>query len=531
MTVHDYRIAPRADSLLNITWFLAICSLAVMFSVSAEAAYKLVWSDEFNEPQIDTTNWEHQVFPGHASGNNELQYYTDRPENSYIENGCLVIQALKENYKDHKYTSARLSTAGKRDFLYGKMEARIKLPSGKGMWPAFWMMPTDSEYGIWAASGEIDIMEALNDHPDEIMGTIHFGGSWPHQKYAGKQYHPAEPTDFSADFHVYALEWQPHEMRWYVDGNLYSVQTEWNSENGPYPAPFDKRFHFIINLAVGGTLPDPPDETTPWPQRMYVDWIRVYQTDNRTPEVEITSPEDGVKLPAGSPILIEATASDPDGNLKKVEFYDGDVLLGDDCDEPYRFEWSADDGYYTIRARAVDEDNFASTDTVEVIQGAGSVQSPYHKTPVAVPGKIEAEDFDVGMPGDAYWDTDKINHGGEYRRHVQVDIQRCDEGGYDIGWVEDGEWLEYTVMIDSAGNYDITCRVASIDGAGRWRIEIGGIDITGIMNAPKTGDWQRFDNVIVHGVKLPGGKHVMRLVVEKGGFNVNYIQITKPAQN
>jgi beta-glucanase (GH16 family) len=135
------------------------------------------------------------------------------------------------------------------------------------------MLPTDEAYGGWAASGEIDIMEAINQ-VEEVHGTLHYGGSWPNNTSTTASYTDAT-ADFSADYHVYALEWEPGAMRWYVDGTLYATQDEWHSTEAAFPAPFDRRFHLLVNLAVGGNWPGPPDETTTFPQEFRIDWIRV----------------------------------------------------------------------------------------------------------------------------------------------------------------------------------------------------------------------------------------------------------------
>ena len=243
--------------------------------------YHLVWSDEFYLPTINSANWTHQIMGD--GGNQELQYYTARAVNSRVEDGHLVIEAHREDYQvgsqTYKFTSGRLRTAGKQDFLYGKIEARINLPKGAGMWPAFWMMPTDSNYGGWAASGEIDIMESSNNM-DFIGGTIHYGGEWPDNTYSGNTY--VNGMDFSADYHIYSIEWEPTVMRWYVDGTLYCTKTSWWSSGGAYPAPFNQRFHILLNLAVGGSytgIYDWWNVTTNLPQQMLIDWVRVYQKD------------------------------------------------------------------------------------------------------------------------------------------------------------------------------------------------------------------------------------------------------------
>jgi len=246
--------------------------------------WSLVWNDEFNGPGIANTKWEQEV-RGDGCGNNELEYYTDRPGNSFIRDGALVIQAVKETYSGtdgtRQYTSARIKTKNKGDWKYGRFEIRAKLPYGKGIWPAIWMMPTESEYGGWAASGEIDIMELLGHEPKKIYATLHYGGTWPNNTFKGGSYTLSAGT-FAEDFHLFTLEWDTLEMRWYVDGAQYYKTREWYSGNAPDNpnAPFDREFYFILNVAVGGNWPGNPDASTPFPQEMAVDYVRVFQRKN-----------------------------------------------------------------------------------------------------------------------------------------------------------------------------------------------------------------------------------------------------------
>jgi len=241
--------------------------------------WELVWHDEFDGPNIDLTKWEHEV-NGQGGGNNELQYYTDRELNSIIDNGKLAIRALKETYTGpdgtREYTSARLRTKNKGDWKYGRFEIRAKLPLGQGLWPAIWMLPTDWVYGGWAASGEIDIMELLGQDPQKVYGTLHYGGQSPDNVQTGDSYSLITGS-FSSSYHTFTLEWEENEIRWYVDGTLYATQTSWYSSSAPYPAPFDQRFHIILNVAVGGNWPGNPDNTTTFPQTMLVDYVRVYK--------------------------------------------------------------------------------------------------------------------------------------------------------------------------------------------------------------------------------------------------------------
>lgn len=228
--------------------------------------YTLIWNDEFESATIDLTKWEHEV-NGDGGGNNELQYYTAAASNSYIENGSLVIQALKENYQTKEYTSARLRTADRGDWLYGRIDVRAKLPFGQGLWPAIWMLPTDWEYGGWPASGEIDIMELLGQEPYKVYGTIHYGTSANHQS-SGASYQLPSST-FSADYHLFSIVWDSISFRWSVDGNEYHTEV--------HGQPFDKRFHLLLNVAVGGNWPGSPNASTTFPQRMFVDYVRVYK--------------------------------------------------------------------------------------------------------------------------------------------------------------------------------------------------------------------------------------------------------------
>ena len=174
-------------------------------------------------------------------------------------------------------SSARLLSRGKGDFKYGRVEAKLKLPYGQGLWPAFWMLPTDEAYGGWAASGEIDILEAINLGPgnNKVYGTLHYGGQWPANVHTGAETTP--PANVWEADHVYAVEWEEGEVRWFVDDKHYETQTEWNSTAAAFPAPFDQKFFILLNVAVGGQWPGPPNDSSTFPQEMLVDYVRVYE--------------------------------------------------------------------------------------------------------------------------------------------------------------------------------------------------------------------------------------------------------------
>jgi beta-glucanase (GH16 family) len=271
---------------LPLSWFLPWLLFVFAMTAAAESRWQLVWSDEFEGSTLDDSKWEWEV-NGLGGGNNELQYYTDRPENTEVVDGRLILTAREESFTGpdgtRAYTSARIRSRHRGDWRYARIEVRAKMPVGQGIWPAIWMMPTDNVYGGWAASGEIDMVEYLGQKPQEVFGTLHYGGPWPRNVHTGKTYTLPDGRRFDEDYHVFALEWEEGVMRWYVDGVHYQTQTEWRTEGAPYPAPFDQRFHLILNVAVGGNLPGSPDEHTVFPQSMVLDYVRVYQRAGEAP--------------------------------------------------------------------------------------------------------------------------------------------------------------------------------------------------------------------------------------------------------
>ncbi|MBQ6779960.1 MAG: carbohydrate binding domain-containing protein [Treponema sp.] len=298
---------------------IALASAALLVSATAFAQGKpsaytdadLVWKDDFDGKKLNMKDWN---FEFHEPGwvNAELQSYDDSKKNTYIKDGCLVIQALKEEKKDGTihYTSGRINTQGKRTFTYGRFEAKLRVPKGKGFLPAFWMMPDDeSYYGQWPKCGEIDIMEVLGDDTSKLHGTIHFGE--PHSMVQGTK--RLEKGNFADEFHVFAVEWEPGEIRWYCDGVNYKTTNEWFTKRPgfgeqTYPAPFDQPFYIILNVAVGGSWVGYPDETTNFDPakddaKMYVDYVKVYQKKAYNEDVE---------KPSKSPVVAKTDSS---GNM------------------------------------------------------------------------------------------------------------------------------------------------------------------------------------------------------------------------
>jgi uncharacterized protein (TIGR03437 family) len=257
--------------LLGLVW------LAVL-SAQHRPGWTLVWSDEFEGGALDAAKWDFDV-GGHGWGNNESQYYTRRAENASVEDGKLVIRALRETYTGpdgitRPYTSARLVTRGKFSRAYGRFEALIKLPYGQGIWPAFWMLGDDIATVGWPACGEIDIMENIGREPSTVHGTIH-GPGYSGTRGIGAAYSLPEGRRFADDFHLFAIEWEPEVIRWYVDDVLYQTRTPKDLPAGARWV-FDHPFHLLLNVAVGGNWPGYPDQTTVFPQVMLVEYVRVY---------------------------------------------------------------------------------------------------------------------------------------------------------------------------------------------------------------------------------------------------------------
>lgn len=239
--------------------------------------YELVWADEFDYVGLpDSLKWSYDTEGNDWGwGNQEEQFYTKRRlANAEVKNGRLYITAIKENYKDRKFTSARLITKGKGDWLYGKVEVSAKLPQGRGLWPAIWMLPTDWKYGGWPASGEIDIMENVGFMPDTILASVHTK-SYHHSIGTQRSDTLTIPSCYD-EFHTYQLEWEPAELRAYIDGqHFFTFQ---NEGTGTDAWPFDQRFHLLLNVAVGGTWGGAKGiDSTIFPRSMEVDYVRVYQ--------------------------------------------------------------------------------------------------------------------------------------------------------------------------------------------------------------------------------------------------------------
>jgi beta-glucanase (GH16 family) len=255
-----------------LNFLITVCLFSILpLSVYAQN-WELVWSDEFSGTSLDLDSWTRETGGG-GWGNNELQYYTDREVNSFISDGRLIIKAQAESYGGRNYTSARLKTQNKKFWKYGKIEARMKLPYGQGIWPAFWMLGQNISSVGWPACGEIDIMEMIGGSGREktVHGTVHWDNAGQHAQSGGSYSLPV--GTFADAFHVFRIEWDQNLIRWYVDNNHYyslNITPSGLSE-------IRNDFFILLNLAVGGNWPGNPNSTTVFPQTLEVDYVRVYK--------------------------------------------------------------------------------------------------------------------------------------------------------------------------------------------------------------------------------------------------------------
>jgi beta-glucanase (GH16 family) len=287
--VPTYRL-PTAPPLHPLVLFAVPLLTAICTPALAGAApnWQLVWSDEFAQDGLpDASKWGYDLGRGtNGWGNNEAQYYTDRAENARVENGRLIIEARVESLGGANYTSARMVTRHKGDWLYGRFEIRAKLPTGRGTWPAVWMLPTDWAYGGWPASGEIDIMEHVGYDQGVVHGTIHTA-SFNHM-IGTQRGGSITRSDVSTRFYTYAVEWSADELVWFIDDIEY-FRFPRQAGYGSPQWPFDRRFHLILNLAIGGNWGGVQGiDNSALPQTLEVEFVRVYQRVDSPP---LTTPD------------------------------------------------------------------------------------------------------------------------------------------------------------------------------------------------------------------------------------------------
>ncbi|MBN8430391.1 family 16 glycosylhydrolase [Microbulbifer salipaludis] len=425
------------------------------------SGYCLVWADEFSGDAIDAGKWSHEKNCV-GGGNNEAQCYVEATENAWVADDLLHIKAIRKDAEGPNrfdddpaydpndtsgsgtYTSARLRTKGLGDWKYGRFEMRAKLPQGQGSWPAFWMLPTEGVYGGWPLSGEIDIVEAVNlkvGGEDKVHGTLHYGGSWPGNKYSGEAYQIPGGVNPADDFHTYAVEWEEGEVRWYVDGDHYATQTSagwYTTADLENPlAPFDQSFHLILNLAVGGDWPANVNDTgideSAFPQEFVVDYVRVYQCseDFTTGKGCGSSDGDFVLNPGTQP------PAAPDSDNNALVLFDGEAKA------PYSwFTWTASgDIDYTVIDAGDDYGDVAQL-TYNTNQGIGYLQSEaaYNLsafTYVEFDLRVQAEPSDPGSASLTF----------------RADcVHPCSSGDYSLDMPALGVWTHFQIpVMDLAG--------------------------------------------------------------------------------
>lgn len=315
------------------------------------AGMTLIWQDEFNGTQLDTSKWNYELgyYIGDDPnswgwGNGELEHYTDSEQNVFVQDGKLNIRALndpksfpQDPNRYAQYSSGKINTKGHFSLQYGRVDFSAKLPTGNGIWPALWMLPEDSVYGAWAASGEIDVMEAKGRLPGTTSGAVHFGGQWPVNKYIAGEYHFPDGQTFASDFHVYTLIWEEDNFKWYVDGKFFFKVTrdQWYSVAAPNNpnAPFDQPFYIIMNLAIGGHFdgglaPDPGDI----PATMQVDYVRVYkqsggENPGNIPVSGIALNQTNAQLEVDQQVQLNANVTPANATNKQVSWTVSDASI------------------------------------------------------------------------------------------------------------------------------------------------------------------------------------------------------------
>ncbi len=452
--------------------------------------YQQVWADEF-EGSI-SPSWQFETGGG-GWGNNEKQYY--QADNASVANGNLLITARRQNMGGLPYTSARMITRGLKEFTYGKIEARIKLPLGQGLWPAFWMLGGNINSVGWPKCGEIDIMEHINSE-NKIYGTAHWDNNG-HAEYGGNTITTPQ------DYHVYSVEWDATAIRWFLDGTQYHVINILNNAGGT--EELHRPFFLLLNLAVAGNWPGQTVDESKLPATMYVDYVRVYQktTDpqpgNGVATVFKNCNYDGaaVALPAGDYTL---------GALQSRG------ILNDDISS-----LKVNAGYQVV---LYEHDNFGGASLtvrgdngclVSNALGAGN----WNDKPSSLRVQPASSSSSVTLQAEAY-----SNMQG-------VQVEACSEGGQNVGYIDATDWLVYNnVNFPSSGSYTIEYRVAS-PGGSRLSADLNGGSIQlGNIDIPATGGWQTWTTVS-QTVNVNAGTYNFGVYAQAGGWNLNWIRISK----
>lgn len=460
---------------------------AFLLSGSAFAQdWQLVWSDEFNG--AIGPDWVFETGNGsNGWGNNELEYY--RRENASIEDNALVITARREDFGGFRYTSARMKTQGRKTFRYGRIEARMKLPAFMGAWPAFWMLGANLPDVGWPASGEIDVMEHINDE-NRSYGTIHW------QDHNGQYAQYGGDTAVAVqDWHVYGVEWDANAIRWYVDGNKFHEANIQGGINGT--DEFHRDFFLLLNFAIGGNWPGFVVDESRLPAKMHVDYVRVYAAGGGAPGVATLYQHCGyggygVALPEGRYSLAQLLARG----------------IGNDEISSLR----VDPGY---QVTLYQDDNFGGRSVTRTSDTSCLVDAGFNDLASSI----------VVAPFSQPWSRMLEAEGFSAQQGVQTEA--CSEGGQNVGWIDQGDWIAYGgIAFPASGTYRVEYRVSS-PGGGRLSLDLdaGGI-VLGQLDVPATGGWQNWTTVS-HVVTVGAGTYDLGIYAAQGGWNLNWIRITR----
>jgi beta-glucanase (GH16 family) len=559
-----------------------------MQKVSAQCE-ELVWADEFNYNGLpDSNKWSYEV-GGSGWGNNELQYYTNKQlKNASVADGKLTIAALFESFGGKLYTSARLVSKLKGDWLYGRIEVSAKLPSGRGTWPAIWMMPTDNEYGTWPNSGEIDIMEHVGYDPHVVHCNTHtnlYNGA------NGKGSSMQVPDAFDA-FHVYAVDWTPEKMDFYVDNTRYftlNVTSDYKSW------PFDKRFFLIMNIAVGGNWGGAQGvDNTVFPAKMMIDFVRVYKSSDflqisgagqvfsqekgtlysvvkeegrtyewtvpdgatitsgqGTNEIQVDWGCTGGKVQCHLGTSCSAYDLEMDVTIRAYSITgpyfvtDGQegIILSTEGTAGSAVNWTIPEDATLVSGQGTDslilnwgsgqdmvkmhiENSCGAWDLSHTLRHYGQYAYPNPDSPHLIPCTISPETYDYGGEGIAYHDATTGNAGTGPRSNESVDTEVTGYG-VDVGWIDAGEWLEYSIKVPVAGTYYFSMLTASANETSRGpaKILVNKVSKINAIYPSLSGSWSVFSPTLFQPITLAATDTLLRIEMGYGGFNIGNIKI------
>ena len=529
---------------------LVFCAFECAGSIPSAAAppsgYSLVWSDEFNQgvgKGPDLTKWQFETGPSHVNAESEI-YTSDREHVRIVADPAAAdgqtLQILSTasgpafgGPSARTFESGKLNSAGKYSFQYGFVEARIRLPYGQGIWPAFWMLGDNINQIGWPRCGEVDIMENIGMRSwwGRNLSSLHSGSAATPtvEVTQNAPYNLPDGQYLFSGYHLFQMLWIKDAISFYVDGNLFETRTA--AGYGTNPWPFNAPFFLILNTAVGGDWPGYPDTTTVFPQRMLVDYIRIYKGNPMPPP----APRDLTATPDDNGrILLSWKGSVADTGY---DIYRGTTRGGEDS-VPIKTAVAAttfaDTGltphtHYVYRIVATNPAGSSQASQEAVAMAPDNSERPFGSKTAAIPGMIDLEDFDRGGEGVAYHDSDPENHGGAARVYDGVDIEASGDGGFDVGWTAAGEWMNYTVDVAKSGAYQATLLAASDGKGGTLHLEDEtGTKLSGTVTVAGTGGWQKW-NRIAFTVTLTRGRHRLRLFEDTGGYNLKSLIFTPSA--